>query len=390
MVDIAADSTRVLPSGSMRLLVITARYPTEDRPAAGVFVRDRLADPGLRATVVAPRSYAGSRLAAVSGACAGRHGPRGVDSTGWKATSCSPPGRWRSSPLAFAGVPFVVVAHGGDVRDSAHRSRLHGWLARRVLRGADRVVANSSETAERIHRFGVEAEVVPPGVDLARFTATPRPSGPRRVLYLGGDVPHKGVEVARQLADTLVGPGLREVDPAEVPALMAAHDVVLVPSLEEPYGVVAAEAIASRTLGRRPSSGRPDRHRQRWRERDPGNGCGLRRRPGPRPGLRPSGGRRDRGAVFTSEHMGPHVRPLGGRAGGPATARARRCGLVENDSGGLGDPVARPDPVRDQDVRGAIDHGPAGRGGARRGGQGVRLGRGGATGRVHQVAGMGT
>ncbi len=228
----------------MRLLVVTARYPTEDRPAAGVFVRDRLADPGLRATVVAPRSYAGSRLGRFGRLCWTAWTARGRFD-GVEGHFVLPAGPVALLAARLRGVPFVVVAHGGDVRDSAHRSRLHGWLARRVLRGADRVVANSSETAERIHRFGVEAEVVPPGVDLARFTATPRPSGPRRVLYLGGDVPHKGVEVARQLADTLVGPGLREVDPAEVPALMAAHDVVLVPSLEEPYGVVAAEAIAS-------------------------------------------------------------------------------------------------------------------------------------------------
>jgi glycosyltransferase involved in cell wall biosynthesis len=51
--------------------------------------------------------------------------------------------------------------------------------------------------------------------------------------------------VGRRLADTAVGPGLREVAPSEVPALMAAHDVVLMPSTAEPYGVVAAEAIAS-------------------------------------------------------------------------------------------------------------------------------------------------
>ena len=38
---------------------------------------------------------------------------------------------------------------------------------------------------------------------------------------------------------------MREIPPAEVPALIAAHDVVLVPSLEEGFGVVAAEAIAS-------------------------------------------------------------------------------------------------------------------------------------------------
>ena len=59
------------------------------------------------------------------------------------------------------------------------------------------------------------------------------------------DVAEKGVDVAHRLADTLVGPGLREVDPAEVPGLIADHDVVLVPSRREPYGLVAAEAIAS-------------------------------------------------------------------------------------------------------------------------------------------------
>ena len=51
--------------------------------------------------------------------------------------------------------------------------------------------------------------------------------------------------MARDLADTLVGPWLRDVDPADVPALIAAHDVVLMPSVAEPFGLVAVEAIAS-------------------------------------------------------------------------------------------------------------------------------------------------
>ncbi|MEO6058467.1 MAG: hypothetical protein ABIQ05_00660, partial [Candidatus Limnocylindria bacterium] len=42
----------------LRLLVISARYPTSDRPAAGAFVRDRLADPAIVATVIAPSNYA--------------------------------------------------------------------------------------------------------------------------------------------------------------------------------------------------------------------------------------------------------------------------------------------------------------------------------------------
>ena len=47
------------------------------------------------------------------------------------------------------------------------------------------------------------------------------------------------------LADTLAGPWLRDLDPAEIPALIAAHDVVLMPSQAEAFGLVAVEAIAS-------------------------------------------------------------------------------------------------------------------------------------------------
>lgn len=65
------------------------------------------------------------------------------------------------------------------------------------------------------------------------------------MLYLGGRNPRKGYPVAERLADTLVGPWLRDVEPDEVPQLIAEHDVVLVPSVAEPFGLVALEAIAS-------------------------------------------------------------------------------------------------------------------------------------------------
>src|SRR4029077_11803886 len=128
-------------------------------------------------------------------------------------------------------------------REMAGRNLAYRWLARRVVRGADAVVTNSSETAEFIRRLGAEAQVVPPGVDLSLHQPTARPKS-GKVLYLGGSAPYKGVETARRLADTLVGPGIREVPPEEVPALIAAHDVVLVPSQEEGFGLVAAEGIA--------------------------------------------------------------------------------------------------------------------------------------------------
>ncbi len=227
----------------MRLLVVTARYPTPDRPAAGAFVRDRLADPLLAATVIAPARYGtpGWRryLAMLWRALAVRGRFDGVE-----GHFVLPSGVIALLAARMRRLPLVIYAHGGDVHDMARRNRVLRWAAQRVVRGADAVVTNSRESANLVAQLGASAEVIPPGIDLGRFNVHPRPAR-RRVLYLGGDVAHKGVEVARQLADTLVGPGIREVDPSEIPALMSEHTVVLVPSRAEPFGLVAAEAIAS-------------------------------------------------------------------------------------------------------------------------------------------------
>jgi len=227
----------------MRLLVVTARYPTPDRPAAGAFVRDRLDDPSLVSTVVAPARYSTPgwrRYLSMAWSALTRRGRF----DGVEGHFVLPSGVIALLAARLRRIPLVAVAHGGDVREMANRNVVYRWLARRVVRGARAVIVNSAETAELVRALGGEPTIVPPGVRLARFTVRPRPPG-RRVLYLGGDVPHKGVQVARQLADTLVGPGIREVDPDEVPELMSAHSVVLVPSSAEPFGLVAAEAIAA-------------------------------------------------------------------------------------------------------------------------------------------------
>ena len=142
------------------------------------------------------------------------------------------------------GVPLVVYSHGGDVRDWRRLPAPIRWLARRVVRRAARLLTNSEDTAVHLRELGGRPRIVPPGVDLDRFRPTPRPAD-RRVLYMGGRNPRKGYEVATGLADTLVGPWLRDLDPAEVPALIAEHDVILMPSVAEPFGLVAVEAIAS-------------------------------------------------------------------------------------------------------------------------------------------------
>jgi glycosyltransferase involved in cell wall biosynthesis len=227
----------------MRLLVVTARYPTPDRPAAGRFVQERLADPNLSSVVVAPRRYDSPGwlryLSLAWHAMTARGRFDGVE-----GHFVLPSGVVALAAARIRGLPLVVYAHGGDVREMAHRNVLYRFLARLVLGSADAVVTNSAETAGIVRVLGARAEVNPPGVNIERFHPTSRPAT-RRVLYLGGDIPHKGVAVARRLADTLVGPGLNEIPPEQVPDLIAEHDVVLVPSTAEPYGLVAAEAIAS-------------------------------------------------------------------------------------------------------------------------------------------------
>lgn len=227
----------------MRLLVVTARYPTRDRPAAGAFVRDRLRDPSIDATVIAPRRYdrPGWRryLRMLWSAATQRGSFDGVE-----GHFVLPSGVIALLAARIRRLPLVIVAHGGDVREMAQRNPAFTRVARRVVQEADAVVANSAATAALVRKLDAEAIVIHPGIDLDRFRAAPLPPE-RRVLYLGGDIEHKGVAVARELADTLLGPGIREVDPREIPALMAAHSVLLVPSSAEPFGLVAAEAIAS-------------------------------------------------------------------------------------------------------------------------------------------------
>jgi glycosyltransferase involved in cell wall biosynthesis len=224
------------------ILLLTRIWPNARRPSVGTFVRDRASGvPGLR--VVRPR---GDRLPAplvyafllVDAFRAGRR-IRGVE-----AHMLVPTGFVGLVVARLRRVPLVVYSHGGDVRDWRRRPAPLRWMARVVARRADRLVTNSEDTATYLRELGGRPLVVPPGVDLARFRPTPRPST-RRVLYLGGRNPRKGHEVAVGLADTLVGPWLRDLDPAEIPTLIAEHDIVLVPSVAEPFGLVAVEAIAS-------------------------------------------------------------------------------------------------------------------------------------------------
>jgi glycosyltransferase involved in cell wall biosynthesis len=225
-------------SATPPIALLTRIWPTRERPSVGAFVRERATGVAglavVKPRVPTPLIYPQLLIDAL------RLGPlRGVE-----AHMLFPTGLVGLIVARLRGVPLVVYSHGRDVRGWRRRPSVLRWLAREVARRADRLVANSEDTAARLREIGGRPEVVAPGVDLARFAPSRRPSQ-RRVLYLGGRIEHKGYEIARNLADTLVGPSLRDVDPAEIPALIAAHDVVLMPSTAEAFGLVAVEAIAS-------------------------------------------------------------------------------------------------------------------------------------------------
>jgi 2-polyprenyl-3-methyl-5-hydroxy-6-metoxy-1,4-benzoquinol methylase len=210
-------------------------------PSVGIFVRERLT--GVDAEVVGPRSYKGRmviRYLRLTFEALTRRG----HFIGVEAHVLFPAGLIGLVAARMRGIPLVVYAHGADVRVTANENRLYRALASIVARHADAVVTNSSATAEMIRSLGRDPIVNPPGIDLARFRPSPRPPV-RRVLYLGGNRTEKGYDRAVGLADTLAGQRLREVEPSEVPRLIAEHDIVLMPSRAEPYGLVAAEAIAS-------------------------------------------------------------------------------------------------------------------------------------------------
>jgi glycogen(starch) synthase len=167
--------------------------------------------------------------------------------------------------------PLVVMAHGQDV---ANAERLPGVRAatRLVVRRADAVIANSRYLAGRLEALtGVQAEVIDCGVDLEAFSPAIEPvrwpvdsPGPR-FLCVGSLVGRKNVVRLAQAFEALgtgslvfLGDGPLRVELVarsgvhlagrvphhQVPGWIAACDVLCQPSLVEPFGQAALEAMA--------------------------------------------------------------------------------------------------------------------------------------------------
>lgn len=239
---------------------MTRIWPTASEPSAGIFVANRFRGMDPVAVVVERREGRGWASHLARFIWRGWRAGRRNRVEGVEAHVLYPAGFAGLVVARLLRVPVIAYAHGTDVRQYARRGRGYRFFLRQVVRHADLIATNSEDTARGIRVLGGSPRVIPPGFDDALFEPTPLPgSSPKRVLYLGGSSPLKGYEVATQLADTLAGPGLDELAPSDVARLIADHDIVLVPSLVEGFGMVALEAIGSgRWVVARRVGGLPD------------------------------------------------------------------------------------------------------------------------------------
>jgi glycosyltransferase involved in cell wall biosynthesis len=193
----------------------------------------------------------------------GVHGP--AASGRFAAVVCGTAGRV-ALPAAYLGArrartPFVLwSALWGDLRTPAHRAARP--LLRHIHRHAAVVVGYGPHVSAYARRLGARAVAeAPQSVDNA-FWATPvAPAGgrPFTALFVGRDVPEKGLDVLREAwrRAALDGARLRVVGSEgivgaeEVRNSYAGADVLVVPSIAtahflEPWGLVVNEAMNQR------------------------------------------------------------------------------------------------------------------------------------------------
>ncbi|HEY5197506.1 MAG TPA: glycosyltransferase [Solirubrobacteraceae bacterium] len=264
----------------MRILIVSQMWPGPADPDLGGFVATIAGQlEGLGHTVdLAVINHRGGsrrkypRLCLDAVRMARRHRPDVVF-----AHMLFPAGLAGAAASMLGRAPLVVMAHGADV---ANLGRVPGvtTLTRAVLRRASGLIVNSAWLARQLDAFvpgsAARAHVIDCGVDLDRFR--PVAAAPARgelgwgadgpaLLCVGSLIPRKNVVA---LADAFaqlgrgslafVGdgplrpeldgrPGVRlvgRIPHADVARWIAACDVLCQPSVREPFGQAALEAMA--------------------------------------------------------------------------------------------------------------------------------------------------
>lgn len=282
-----------------RLLIISNMYPSPDAPYFGVFVQRQVAvieSLGIECVLAVACGRAGSPVAALRKYA-------GLTRDAMRAARQSQPDAiiaHYAFPTGLIGLaaakrsrgnpPVAVVVHGGDVEPAKRTSAATRAGTRAALSRADLVVAVSRAVAADAAALGASTSrttIANMGYDDALFVAGDRAAARmklglsaehRYAVLVGNLIERKGVATLIEAASIakaqhgalrwiVVGggaaapwraaaarAGVEELvtfpgpaRPEDVPVWLAAADVAVVPSLREPLGVAALEALACGT-----------------------------------------------------------------------------------------------------------------------------------------------
>jgi glycosyltransferase involved in cell wall biosynthesis len=265
----------------VRVLLVSSMWPGPEDPDYGVFV-EQVAE-GLQAmghvilpAVIDHRGGSSAKQGRLA-LDALRHAVRGEPDIVY-GHYLLPAGVIAAAAAAAARVPLVLTAHGRDVRNVASNPAIR-MLTGAAVRRATTVIAVSEWLRDEVHRelpgARAKTEVIDCGVDLLRFAPADQAAARAHlgleglpgkvVVYVGGMDERKNVVRLRDAVlgipdATLVAVGdgplrseltasdriraVGRVHHDQVPAYMAAADVVALPSLVEPFGQVLLEAMA--------------------------------------------------------------------------------------------------------------------------------------------------
>jgi glycosyltransferase involved in cell wall biosynthesis len=264
----------------VRILFCTQMWPGPDDPDLGAFlvpVVRELENLGHEVEVVAIDHRRASRtkyarLAADAARAARRTRPDVIF-----AHVLFPGGGAGAIASLAARTPLVVMSHGQDVANMAEIRGVEA-ITRRIVRRASGLILNSRWLAERlvarIPEAGPKIEVIDLGVDLEAFAPADADAARRELGWVGEGpayvcvgslIERKNVVALADAFERLgrgrlayVGDGVLRsqlegranvrvvgrIPQAEVPAWLAACDVLCQPSLIEPFGQATLEAMA--------------------------------------------------------------------------------------------------------------------------------------------------
>jgi teichuronic acid biosynthesis glycosyltransferase TuaC len=250
--------------GGMRILVVTNMYPTKDKPAFGIFVReqvDSLREMGVDVDVFSFEG--GGRVAAYLGAIPAFR--RALRKESYDLVHAHY-GLSGFVAMMQTCCPVVVTFHGHDLipdLDADHRAVLRSILATMIGKLVALIVADCIVVADILQPklWFRSAATIPMGVDLSLFRPAPLSEARRhlgitdktkRVLFVADPKDqNKRFYLAQQAVHLLRKNGLMvellyllDVPHENVPEYMNACDVLVLTSKREASPCVIKEAMA--------------------------------------------------------------------------------------------------------------------------------------------------